>query len=125
MVEPPDPGRNTWGSRASRWLRGVARRHPAMTEPGDHEPGRWQAAAQIRRDARGTHRAQSGDPAGRTVSAPRLATDYLLPELIQLLETAEREITTHDNDRGLCAICGSAFPCARAELAAFTLDAIP
>jgi hypothetical protein len=55
-----------------------------MTQPGDHESGRRQAAAQIRRDARGTHRAQSGDPAGRTVSAPRLATDYLLPELIQL-----------------------------------------
>jgi len=51
------------------------------------------------------------------------ATGFLLPELARLLATAEKEITEHGNDHGLYPICGSAFPCPRAELAAFALDA--
>lgn len=126
MAEPPDPRAEYPGKLGVELVAGPrTRRHLAMPQPGDHESGRWQAAAQIRRDALGTHRAQDSDPAGRTVSAPRLAEDYLLPEVIRLLETAEREITAHDNDRGLCANCGSAFPCARAKLAAFTPGGIP
>ncbi len=46
------------------------------------------------------------------------------PELARLLATAQREITEHGNDHGLCVVCGSAFPCERAELAAFALDAV-
>ncbi len=52
------------------------------------------------------------------------ASDVFPPELARLLATAEREITEHGNDHGLCVVCGSAFPCERAELAAFALDAV-
>ncbi len=51
------------------------------------------------------------------------APDYLLPELAQLLATAKQQITEHDNGHGLCSVCGSAFPCERAELAALALEA--
>ena len=51
------------------------------------------------------------------VSQPRLD----LPELAQLRATAIRELRIHGRDQG---VCRSAFPCPRAELAAFTLDAL-
>ncbi|HVB44406.1 MAG TPA: hypothetical protein VNF47_17140 [Streptosporangiaceae bacterium] len=40
------------------------------------------------------------------------------------MATARREIRAHSDDGGLCAICGSAFPCPRAELAEFTLGSL-
>ena len=52
------------------------------------------------------------------------ASDFLTPELARLLATAKKEITEHSNENGRCPVCGSAFPCPRAELAAFTLDAV-
>ncbi len=58
------------------------------------------------------------------LTMPGVASDFLPPELARLLATAQKEITEHGNDHGLCAVCGSAFPCQRAELAAFTLDAV-
>jgi hypothetical protein len=53
-----------------------------------------------------------------------LVGEVLPPELARLLATARKEITEHGNDHGLCVVCGSAFPCERAELAAFALDAV-
>jgi hypothetical protein len=50
-------------------------------------------------------------------------TGFLLPELTRLLAAAQKEITEHGNGQGLCPICGPAFPCPRAELVAFALDA--
>ena len=54
---------------------------------------------------------------------PSAVSDVRAPELARLLATAQKEITGHGNDHGLCAVCGSAFPGPRAELAAFTVDA--
>lgn len=45
-------------------------------------------------------------------------------ELLAWLAAARLEIAAHGNDRGLCAVCGSAFPCPRAEMAAFALGAL-
>lgn len=52
------------------------------------------------------------------------SSDFLLPELAHLLATAQKEITKHGNDRGLCSVCGSAFPCERAVLADLALSAL-
>jgi hypothetical protein len=49
------------------------------------------------------------------VPPPR--TGFLLPELAKFLATAQKEITEHSNDHGLCRLCGDAFPCERAVLA--------
>ena len=73
-----------------------------------------------------------GTPDGATASpppdpAPRppSQTDNGLSEaLARLLKTAQREIDRHINDHGLCAICGSAFPCERAALADLALSAV-
>jgi hypothetical protein len=43
------------------------------------------------------------------------------PELTQLLELATSVINEHVNDQGLCAVCGSAWPCERAVLAEHNL----
>jgi hypothetical protein len=50
--------------------------------------------------------------------------DVLPPELVRLLAIAQKEITEHSNDHGLCVVCELPFPRPRAELAAFTLDAV-
>jgi hypothetical protein len=50
--------------------------------------------------------------------------DGFPPELARLLATAQKEITAHSNEHGHCLVCGLPFPCPRAELAAFTLDAV-
>jgi len=60
---------------------------------------------------------QSASPAG----GPER---YLPPSLAMWLTTATREIGWHSNDRGLCAVCGSAFPCERAVLADLALSAL-
>jgi len=51
-------------------------------------------------------------------------TDYLSPPHAHLLNTAQHEIDWHVNDRGVCAVCGSAFPCERAVLADLALSAL-
>jgi len=45
-----------------------------------------------------------------------------LPEFEALLTLATRVINEHVDDRGLCGVCGSAFPCERAVLAEHNLD---
>jgi hypothetical protein len=45
------------------------------------------------------------------------------PEVLQLLSTATRVIDEHVNEQGLCAICGSAWPCERAVVAEHNLAA--
>lgn len=52
-----------------------------------------------------------------------LHTDSYTPELLALLATATEEIDLHIDDRGLCAACGSAWPCERARLAEHALAA--
>ena len=48
--------------------------------------------------------------------------NILPPEFAKLLATAQKEITEHGNDHGLCSVCGSAFPCERAVLADLALS---
>jgi len=50
-------------------------------------------------------------------------TDYFLPKFGQLLSTAASVINEHVDDQGLCAICGSAWPCERAVVAEHNLAA--
>ena len=78
------------------------RRHPQETKPSALVP--------------------EGDHTG--LIATTSANDVFPPELARLLATAQKEIIEHGNDHGLCVVCGSAFPCPRAELAAFALDAV-
>jgi len=59
-----------------------------------------------------------------TVKNPPFPADYLPPELAQLLATARREIDQHVNDSGACVCCREQWPCQRASLAAFTLEAM-
>jgi hypothetical protein len=49
------------------------------------------------------------------------ATDRFTPELTQLLELATSVMNEHLSDQGLCAVCGSAWPCERAVLAEHNL----
>lgn len=49
---------------------------------------------------------------------------FLPPGLMNLLNTAQREIDRHVNDHGNCAACGSGWPCQRAELAEFALGVL-
>jgi hypothetical protein len=53
-----------------------------------------------------------------------IVVDYLPPSLAHLHNTAQHEIDWHVNDSGLCAVCGSAFPCERAVLADLALSAL-
>jgi hypothetical protein len=66
------------------------------------------------------HAASRGHPP----RLPRPADDRLPPPLERLLKTAQQEIDRHVNDCGLCAVCGSAFPCDRATLADLALSAM-
>jgi hypothetical protein len=49
------------------------------------------------------------------------AGDYFPPELVRLCAMATRVLNEHVNDHDLCAVCGSAWPCARVELAEHNL----
>jgi hypothetical protein len=60
----------------------------------------------------------------RDSPGPSLVTDTLPSAMARMLATAIAEITEHSNDHGHCAVCEMPFPCPRAELAAFTLDAV-
>lgn len=51
------------------------------------------------------------------------ATGRFPPEMLQLLKLATRIIDEHINEQGLCAICGSAWPCERAVVAEHNLAA--
>jgi hypothetical protein len=55
-------------------------------------------------------------------AAPILAP---CPELLVLLATAQRELDRHvSDDSQHCQACQAAWPCERAQLAAFTLEAL-
>jgi anti-sigma regulatory factor (Ser/Thr protein kinase) len=47
--------------------------------------------------------------------------DFLPPELLRLLGTAQQAVDQHVNRRGRCAACASPWPCRQAELAEFAL----
>jgi hypothetical protein len=46
------------------------------------------------------------------------------PELMHLLDTAQRVIDQHVNAYGICADCGAIWPCQRAQLAELALTAL-
>jgi hypothetical protein len=57
--------------------------------------------------------------------APATSKDgFFPPELMHLLATAQRVIDQHVNAYGMCAYCGSAWPCRHAQLAEFALAAV-
>jgi len=57
--------------------------------------------------------------------APTTSADgFYPPELMHLLATAQRVIDQHVNAYGMCASCGSIWPCQRAQLAEFALAAV-
>jgi hypothetical protein len=58
------------------------------------------------------------------MAVQHLDSDYLLPELAQLLANACSELDRHVNQDGTCPICGLTWPCEPACLAAFTLDTL-
>ncbi len=47
--------------------------------------------------------------------------NHLSPELAGLMRLASRVLNEHLNDADLCAICGSAWPCERVQLAEHNL----
>jgi hypothetical protein len=49
---------------------------------------------------------------------------FFPPELMHMLDTAQRVIDQHVNAYGICADCGSIWPCQRAQLAEFALTAL-
>jgi hypothetical protein len=59
-----------------------------------------------------------------TKSDPHAPPDYFPLVLQKLLAAARQELTAHRNANGLCVACGTAFPCERCCLAAFTLEAV-
>ncbi len=61
----------------------------------------------------------------RTGTVLPSSMDYLPPELARLLTTATQELSRHVGDAGQqCQARGAPWPCPRAELAAFTLEAV-
>jgi hypothetical protein len=57
-------------------------------------------------------------------SARTTATEYVIPELVQLLAIAQRELDRHLSDHGICGRCREHWPCATACLAAETLGSL-
>jgi hypothetical protein len=58
------------------------------------------------------------------MAVQHLDSDYLSPELAQLLANARRQLDQHVNRQGTCRECGLPWPCEAASLAAFTLGAL-
>jgi hypothetical protein len=54
----------------------------------------------------------------------RQDSEFLPASLALLLATARQEIDAHIDDDGLCAACGSAYPCERAVLAELALGGL-
>lgn len=50
-------------------------------------------------------------------------TDHVAPSIAPMLKTVPNELDRHVDDDGPRAVCGCAFPCGRAELAALALGA--
>lgn len=51
-------------------------------------------------------------------------SEFLPASLALLLATARQEIDAHTSDHGVCAACGSAYPCERAVLAELALGGL-
>ncbi|MBA3339146.1 MAG: hypothetical protein H0T54_05265 [Geodermatophilaceae bacterium] len=51
-----------------------------------------------------------------------MTTEPCAVELRKLRQLATKTINEHTNDKNLCAICGSAWPCERVALADHNLD---
>ena len=61
----------------------------------------------------------------RTEAVLVSSTDYLTPELLRLLTIAAQVLDRHVQDGNQrCQACGARWPCPRAELAAFALEAV-
>ena len=58
------------------------------------------------------------------MSARTSPTEYITPELVQLLAIAQRELDRHLSDHGVCARCHERWPCPTACLAAETLGSL-
>ncbi|HEY2443351.1 MAG TPA: hypothetical protein VGI31_09475 [Streptosporangiaceae bacterium] len=58
------------------------------------------------------------------MSPTTAATEYITPELMQLLAIAQRELDRHLGDHGTCSRCEQPWPCPTACLAADTLSAL-
>lgn len=56
-----------------------------------------------------------------SVPATAPGMDYFPPELERLCSTATVVLNEHVNDAGLCAVCGSAWPCERVQFAEHNL----
>ena len=70
-------------------------------------------------------------PVAATASTERASAtsgpDVLPAVMLSMLDTARQELDQHRAERsggGRCAICGGVFPCERALLAAFALEAV-
>jgi hypothetical protein len=51
-------------------------------------------------------------------------TEYVTPELEQLLTIARHELDRHISDQGTCRLCQQHWPCPTARLAADTLEGL-
>ncbi len=69
---------------------------------------------------------QAARPAGSHHDADKdrivMTTEPCAVELRKLRQLATKTINEHTNDKNLCAICGSAWPCERVALADHNLD---
>lgn len=60
----------------------------------------------------------------RTMGTTTSTTEYVIPELTQLLAIARQELDRHVRDQGTCSRCEQHWPCPTACLAAGTLSAL-
>lgn len=52
------------------------------------------------------------------------SSEYITPELVQLLAIAQHELDRHLSDHGCCTFCQRSWPCPTACLAAETLGTL-
>jgi hypothetical protein len=57
-------------------------------------------------------------------ASARVGPDGFPAAMLAMLATARQELARHRPEGGLCAVCGCGFPCERAMLAAFALEAV-
>ncbi len=77
------------------------------------EAARDMARVAARRTQAGTEPAEMPCP---ETNASAAGIEHIPPEFVHLLATALHELDQHINDCGLCAVCGCAWPCERAEI---------
>lgn len=67
---------------------------------------------------------REGSMSWNDASTRTVPTEYVTPELVQLLAIAQHELDRHLSDRGTCSCCHQHWPCPTACLAAETLSAL-